>query len=117
MERLVCVIKVKYIIQTTLDQAFINLLSIITTHKQSYEITLIIHNETFNIVNCLAIVSQRLPIRYWEKRSLKGLINGFKTNIQYKLLNKKKCQNKICSTTLFILVKNMSGQQILGDLF
>ena len=98
------------------QESYINLLSLITTHKWHCAIALIIQYQKFNMialidsgadVNC--IQEGLIPTKYYEK-TIEGVTsaNGSKINIQYKLSNAKICKSKICYTTSFVLIKNMN---------
>jgi len=109
----------------TSNNNYINLLSLITTHKWHTEIKLVIKGEIFITialidsgvdVNC--IQEGLIPIQYYEKTLEKVTsTNGSKMNIQYKLSNAKICKGKICYNTSFVLIKNMNTCMILGTPF
>ena len=111
--------------ESTDKESYINLLSLITTHKWHCEITLMVQDKKFSIIalidsraktNC--IQEGLIPTKFYEKTTERVTsANGSKMNIQYKLSNAKICKNKICYTTSFVLIKNMNTQLILGTPF
>jgi len=95
----------------TSNNNYINLLSLIITHKWHTEIK--IKGEIFTtialidsgaVVNC--IQEGLIPTQYYEKTLEKVTsANGSKMDIQYKLSNAKICKGKICYNTSFVLIK------------
>jgi len=109
----------------TSNNNYINLLSLITTHKWHTEIKLVIKGEIFNTItlidsraNINFIQEWLIPAQYYEKILEKVTsANGSKMNIQYKLSNAKNCKGKICYNTSFVLIKNMNACMILRTPF
>ena len=109
----------------TSNNNYINLLSLITTHKWHTEVNLVIKGEIFTTitlidsgtdVNC--IQEGLISTQYYEKTLEKVTsANGSKMNIQYKLSSAKICKGKICYNTSFVLIKNMNACMILGTPF
>ena len=109
----------------TSNNNYINLLSLITTHKWHTEVKLVIKGEIFTTialidsgadVNC--IQEGLIPTQYYDKTLEKVTsANGSKMNIQYKLSSAKICKGKICYNTSFVLIKNMNACMILGTSF
>jgi len=109
----------------TSNNNYINLLSLITTHKWHTEIKLVIKGEIFNTIALIdlgadvnSIQGGLIPTQYYKKTLEKVTsANGSKMNIQYKLSNAKICKGKICYNTSFVLIKNMNACMILGTPF